>query len=116
LTNIIHCIVFVIQGIYIKNMRTIPLTMRIEPEIKEQAQNLAHTLGFNLSSIIDAYLRQFIRTKEIYVSLVHETPSQKLVNSIEISEKELRTQKIKTFTHEKDALRFLQSSHLKKKR
>lgn len=96
-------------------MRTTPLTMRIEPEIKEQAQQLAHTLGFNLSSIIDAYLRQFIRTKEIYVSLMHEAPSQKLLNSIEISEKEFRAKTVKTFTDGNDALKFLKSSRVQKK-
>lgn len=50
-------------------MRTV-IHIKTEHEVKENAQKLALELGLNLSDIINASLRNFIRTREIYFSFV----------------------------------------------
>ena len=50
-------------------MRTV-INIKTEKEIKAHAQKLAKEMGFSLSAVINAYLRQFVRNKEVYFSVV----------------------------------------------
>ena len=47
-------------------MNTAILTIRTEPLVKKRAQKVAKSLGFSLSSLINVYLRYFIKTKTVY--------------------------------------------------
>ncbi|MFA5755371.1 MAG: type II toxin-antitoxin system RelB/DinJ family antitoxin [Candidatus Paceibacterota bacterium] len=46
------------------------INIKTEKEIKENAQNIAKEMGISLSDIINASLRNFIRTREVYFSAV----------------------------------------------
>jgi len=46
------------------------ISIKVDKEVKEKAQEIARELGFSLSAIVNAYLRQFIRTREVYFSLL----------------------------------------------
>jgi addiction module RelB/DinJ family antitoxin len=48
-------------------MKTI-INIKADREVKEQAQAVAAELGLPLSTVVNAYLKQFIRSKEIYFS------------------------------------------------
>ncbi len=48
------------------------INIKADKEVKEEAQDIARKLGMPLSTIINAYLKQFIRTKEIHFSLEGE--------------------------------------------
>lgn len=48
-------------------MKTV-IHVKTDKEVKENAQNLASKLGLNLSDVINASLRNFIRTREVYFS------------------------------------------------
>jgi len=50
-------------------MKTV-IYIKTEHEVKENAQKLALELGLNLSDVINASLRNFIRTREVYFSSV----------------------------------------------
>lgn len=52
------------------------INIKTDPETKEQAQKLAADLGVTLSTIINVYLRQFIRTKEFSFSLAYQMSSE----------------------------------------
>ena len=45
------------------------INIKADPEVKEDAQSVARELGMPLSTVINAYLKQFIRTKEVHFSL-----------------------------------------------
>ena len=49
-------------------MKTI-LNVKVEREIKKQAQELAGNLGIPLSFVVNAYLRRFINEREIYIGM-----------------------------------------------
>ena len=49
-------------------MKTV-INIKTDKEIKELAQKTAGDLGLSLSALINAYLRQFVRTKEAYFTL-----------------------------------------------
>ena len=48
------------------------INIKADKEIKEKAQKVARDLGMPLSTIINAYLNQFIRTKEVHFYLEGE--------------------------------------------
>ncbi|PIP22855.1 MAG: hypothetical protein COZ91_01875 [Candidatus Nealsonbacteria bacterium CG_4_8_14_3_um_filter_39_7] len=49
-------------------MKTV-INVKTDKDVKENAQRIATTLGFSLSAIINANLKQFIRNKEVYFDL-----------------------------------------------
>ena len=51
-------------------MKTV-INIKTDKEIKEKAQELARELGVPLSTLVNAYLRQFIRTREFSFSLAY---------------------------------------------
>lgn len=48
-------------------MQTV-IHIRADKEVKENAQKLARKMGLNLSDVINASLRNFIRTREVIFS------------------------------------------------
>ena len=47
-------------------MSKILINIKADREVKERAQRVARDLGMPLSTVINAYLRQFIRNKEVH--------------------------------------------------
>lgn len=84
------------------------INIKADKEVKEQAQKTAAELGLSLSAVINAYLYQFIRTKEIHFSLEGELkPSVK--RRLDRLEKEAREGKnlSPAFSSAEDAIRYL---------
>ena len=73
------------------SMRTV-IYIKSDKEIKENAQKLARELGLSLSDVINASLRNFLRTREVYFSAIPRmTPElEKLLGPIE---KDIRNEK-----------------------
>lgn len=46
-------------------MNTAIVNVKVDPKIKKQAQTVAQSLGFSLSSLINAYLRQLVRDRKV---------------------------------------------------
>lgn len=45
------------------------INIKTEKEVKDRAHKLAKDMGFSLSAVLNAYLRQFIRNKAVHFSL-----------------------------------------------
>lgn len=45
------------------------INLRADREVKDRAQKLAKELGLPLSSVINAYLKEFIRNREVKFSI-----------------------------------------------
>lgn len=50
-------------------MKTV-INLKTDRDVKNNARKLAHDLGFSLSTVINALLKQFIRNQEVYFSTV----------------------------------------------
>jgi len=55
-------------------MKTSVLNIKIDPKVKNDAQKVADQLGFSLSSIINASLKNLVRSKSLSFSLLEPTP------------------------------------------
>ncbi|MDO8472027.1 MAG: type II toxin-antitoxin system RelB/DinJ family antitoxin [bacterium] len=89
-------------------MKTV-INIRTDKETKEKAQRLAEDLGVTLSTVINVYLRQFIRTKEFTFSLAHQM-SPELEAVIAEVEKDIVTGKniSPAFDNAEDAIAWLE--------
>jgi len=68
--------------------KTTIINIRTNSIVKNQARELADKLGLSLSSIVNAYLRQFIRTRSVSFSL-GEQPSEFLLKALVQSKKDI---------------------------
>ena len=49
-------------------MRTV-INIKTEKSVKVRAQKIAKEMGLSLSAVINAYLKQFVRNKEVHFSI-----------------------------------------------
>jgi len=70
-------------------MKTV-ISIKTDKEVKENVQEIARRLGLSLSDVVNASLRNFIRTREVYFSDVPRmTPEfERLVGRVEKDIKE----------------------------
>lgn len=74
-------------------MNTAVIITKTDPEVKNKAQKIAKAIGVSLSSIINAYLKQLIRTRRVEFDL-EEEPSEYLIKQIRKAEKNIREGKV----------------------
>jgi antitoxin component of RelBE/YafQ-DinJ toxin-antitoxin module len=89
-------------------MNNAVITLKTDADLKNKAMKLAEGLGFSLSSLINAYLKQLVRTKAVNYSLQPEgEPTRFMIDSLKESAKERRAGRVVSFNTEKDALDYL---------
>lgn len=72
-------------------MKTV-INIKTDKDVKKDAQKIASNLGFSLSAIVNAYLKQFVRNKEVYFSMVSKM-SPELENLLGTIEADIRRKK-----------------------
>ncbi|HBQ51244.1 TPA: hypothetical protein DD690_04670 [Candidatus Daviesbacteria bacterium] len=89
-------------------MQTAAIYIRTEPETKRQAQKVAREIGMSLSTLLNTYLKQVIRTKKMEFNL-EEEPSEYLKSAIKKAEENYRKGNTSpAFTNAKDAIKYLE--------
>ncbi len=61
-------------------MSSTVMSVKTDKKLKEKAQKIAKEMGFPLGTLINAYLKQFVKNKTIHFSL---TPSEKITKTLE---------------------------------
>ncbi len=90
-------------------MNTTAIYIRTEPKVKEKAQKVAKELGFSLSSLVNAWLRQLIKTKTVNFSAREEEPSEYLIKTIKQAEANYKKGNTSpAFSNAKDAIKYLE--------
>lgn len=88
-------------------MNTAVVNIKVNPKVKKEAQKVAGKLGFSLSSIINGYLKQLIRTQAVSFSLSEE-PSEYMIKALKKSRADIKAGRVSpTFTNAKDAITWL---------
>ncbi len=95
-------------------MNTSVINIKTDAKVKAQAQAIAKELGFSLSAVVNAYLRQFVKTKTINFSLQEEIPNEYLTQALEESKEDRLTGKVSpTFDNAEDAINWLHDPNRK---
>ena len=89
------------------------LNIKIDPKIKMKAKKIAEEFGISLSAMVNASLREVIRTKTLYLNANEEKPYRSLIAAIKSAERDERNGKTINFSSGQEALKFLDT--LKKK-
>ncbi len=85
-------------------MNTAVVNVKVNPQVKKEAQQVAEDLGLSLSALINGYLRQLVRNKTVIFSSLEEIPTDYLLESLRESKEEIKTGKVFTFKGLKDAV------------
>ena len=82
------------------------MNIKIDADLKKKAADLADAMGFNLSSVVSAMLRNFVTHKEITISLAPKmTPY--LESAIREVMKEKKSDRSPKFKNTKEAITWL---------
>ncbi len=65
------------------------VNVKVDPQTKRKAQKVAEELGFSLSALINAYLKQLVRTKTVNFSTLEENPSEFMLKTLKQSKEEI---------------------------
>jgi len=96
------------------NMNTV-INFKTDKKIKSEAQNIAKKMGINLSDALNILLRNFVRDKELNISL--EKPSDWLLKQLAESEEDIKKGRVSpSFSNAKDAIKWLRSKDPKHER
>ena len=89
-------------------MKTAIINIKTDKKVKAEAQKLAEELGFSLSAIVTASLKQFVRTREVQFSVRHQmtTYLEGVIAEVEADIKAKRNLS-PVFTNAKDASAYL---------
>ena len=88
-------------------MNTAVVNVKVDPRVKKEAQRLAENLGLSLSGLINAYLKQIIRTKTVSFSASAEEPSEYLIKSLKESKEDIKAGRVVSFDDPDKTLAFL---------
>lgn len=90
-------------------MNTAIINIKTDPRLKKRAKTIAQDLGFSLSSVINAYLKHFVRTKSVRFSLQDEShPTQYMINALKESRADIKAGRVSpAFDNTRDAIKWL---------
>jgi len=71
-------------------MNTAVINIKTQPEVKAKAQEIAKAIGVSLSSLLNAYLKQFIKTKTVTFSADDEIPNKHTLALMKQAEKDYK--------------------------
>jgi len=74
-------------------MNTAVVNIKTSKVVKKKAQAIAEELGFSLSSLINAYLRDLVRNKTVSFSLSEE-PSDYLIQELKKSDEDIKAGRV----------------------
>lgn len=80
---------------------------KVDPQTKKQAMKTASDLGMPLSVVIKAFLKQFIRTKSISLSIDNEVPNEYMLNLLKKSEEEYKKGQVISFKSSKEEIAYI---------
>ena len=83
------------------------VNVKTDPKVKKDAQKIASRLGLSLSGVVNVYLRQFVRTQTLFISLGEPEPSLFLEGILKKAKKERQEKKHYSFKTTQEAIDFL---------
>ncbi|OGD84953.1 hypothetical protein A3B51_01345 [Candidatus Curtissbacteria bacterium RIFCSPLOWO2_01_FULL_41_18] len=95
-------------------MNTSVVNVKVNPQVKKEAQAVAEDLGLTLSTLINGYLKQLIRNKTVVFSSLEEAPTDYLLESLRESREDIKANRVSpTFSNADDAVDWLNNSKKK---
>ncbi|HCM82743.1 MAG: hypothetical protein UW37_C0011G0008 [Candidatus Gottesmanbacteria bacterium GW2011_GWA2_44_17] len=87
-------------------MNTAVINVKLNPDLKVQAQNVAQELGLSLSSLVNACLKQVVRARTVTLRAA-EVPTDYMIKTLDKSKKDKREGKIISFKNNDEVLDYI---------
>jgi len=95
-------------------MKTAVINFKTEADLKKKAQKKAESLGMSLSNILNAYLRKFLRVKEVDFVEEELVPTPYLEKILRESKKDMEKGYVSpTFSDPDDFIKWLNDPNAK---
>ena len=88
-------------------INTTVINIKTDSKVKLEAQKVAADLGLSLSSVINGFLRQFVKAKTITFTLDESIPSAYLLASVKTAIADRKNGSVHSFKNNKAAVDFL---------
>ena len=88
-------------------MNTSVVNVKVNPQIKKEAQEVAEDLGLSLSALINGYLKQLIRNKTVVFSSLEEEPTDYLLETLRQSREDIKAGRAISFKNPNEALTYM---------
>ena len=89
-------------------MQTANINIRTDSNLKKKADTLYNKLGLNMSTAINMFLAESVRTNSLPLSLKLDEPNKKTLKAIEESKKIIKNNKSKGYTNIRDLIEALE--------
>ncbi len=89
-------------------MQTANINIRTDSNLKKKADTLYNKLGLNMSTAINMFLVESVRTNSLPLSLKLDEPNKKTLKAIEESKKIIKNNKSKGYTNIRDLRKALE--------
>ncbi|MFA5995892.1 MAG: type II toxin-antitoxin system RelB/DinJ family antitoxin [Patescibacteria group bacterium] len=98
-------------------MATTTMSIKIDAQVKQSAQQIAADLGLSLSGVVNGFLKQFVRTKAVHFSLEEkEIPSPYLIKALRESQEDIAAGRVSpAFDNAEDAIKWLHTPESEQK-
>lgn len=88
-------------------MNTTTIHIKTDIKTRNEARKIADDFGFSLTSLVNALLKQVVRTKRLNLGMEEEEPTQYMIDSLKQSEEDVKAGRLISFDSGKDALEYL---------
>ena len=88
-------------------MQTAVINFTTEPKTKQQAQKIARKMGVSLSTILNHYLKDFVKTKKVVFGLEDEIPNEATAKALRESEEDVKAGRVISFNSRQEVLSYL---------
>lgn len=83
-------------------------TIHIKTDIKtkNEAKRVAEEFGLTLTSMVNAFLKQIARTKQLYLSVRREEPTEYFKQMMREADEDIKAGRVMSFNSGKEALSY----------
>ena len=97
------------QNIAMNTQKTTVMTIRVETQLKQEAEELFKSLGLNLSTACNIFLRKAVATRQIPFTVGISSRNEETVRALEEALRMSKNKTGKTFENVDDLLKDLNS-------
>ena len=87
-------------------MNTTTIHVKIDTKTKIEAKRVAEEFGFTLTALVNALLKQIARTKQLYLNVRKEEPTEYFKQLMKEADEDVKTGRVLSFKSGEDALSF----------
>ena len=87
-------------------MNTTTIHVKIDTKTKDEAKGVAEEFGLTLTALVNALLKQITRTKQLYLSMEKEEPTDYFKQLMREADEDVKEGRVVSFKNGEEAISF----------